>query len=107
MEKVCSQDDLLALSKFCYPWELIGQHLKLTSSQISAIDNNNKTMDQKHVGVLQKWKETSAHKATYRVLVNALLACDKAQHASEVCGMLAGSNSPEDTQDGKFSIISE
>ena len=95
MEMVCSRNDLLALSKFCDPWDLIGHHLELEQSQISAIDDDNKTTDQKRVGVMQTWKEKFAHKATYRVLVNALLDCDKAQHALEVCKILARQSNPE------------
>ena len=68
---------------------VIPEHLKLTRSQISAVDGDNKTTDQKRLGLLQKWKETFAHKATYRVLVAALLACGKAESALEVCKTLA------------------
>ena len=42
MEMVCSRNDLLALLKFCDPWDLIGQHLELEQSQISAIGDDNK-----------------------------------------------------------------
>ena len=89
LDQQCNNDDFLTLYEFCDPWELIGQHLKLTRSQISAVDGDNKTMDQKRLGLLQKWKDTFAHKATYRVLVTALLACGKAEQALEVCKTLA------------------
>ena len=89
LDRECTNVDLLDLHKFFDPWELIGQHLKLTRSQISAVDGDHKTTDQKRLGVLQKWKEIFAHKATYRVLISALLACGKAEQALEVCKMLA------------------
>ena len=89
LDQQCHDDDFLSLYELCDPWELIGQHLKLTRSQISAVDGDNKTTDQKRLGLLQKWKETFAHKATYRVLVAALLACGKAEPALEVCKTLA------------------
>ena len=89
LDQQCHDDDFLSLYELCDPWELIGQHLKLTRPQISAVDADNKTTDQKRLGLLQKWKETFAHKATYRVLVAALLACGKAESALEVCKTLA------------------
>ena len=85
----CSENDLLALSQFCDPWELVGQYLELTRAQISAIDADNRSTDMKRLGVLQKWKETFAFKATYRVFVAALLACGKTQQALDVCKILA------------------
>ena len=89
LDKQCHNDDFLSLYELCDPWELIGQHLKLTQSQISAVDGDNKTTDQKRLGLLQKWKDTFTYKATYRVLVTALLACGKAEQTLEVCKTLA------------------
>lgn len=100
LDQQCHDDDFLSLYEFCDPWELIGQHLKLTRSQISAVDGDNKTTDQKRLGLLQKWKDVFAHKATYRVLASALIACGKAEQALEVCKTLA----QEKIRPGKFFI---
>ena len=89
LDRECTNVDFLDLHTFLDPWELIGQHLKLTQSQINAINEDYKTTDQKRLGLLQKWKEIFAHKATYRVLIAALLACGKAEQALEVCKILA------------------
>ena len=79
-------DDLLELSKICVDWELVGEHLKL---DIRAIDEENKSVEMKRLRVLQKWKESRAFNATYKVLVEVLLACKKVQQAREVCRFLA------------------
>ena len=89
LDRECTNVDFLDLHRFFDPWELIGQHLKLTQSQISAVDGDFKTTEQKRLGLLQKWKEMFAHKATYRALIAALLACGKAEQALEVCKILA------------------
>ena len=89
LDQQCCDDDLLVLSELCDPWKLIGQHLKLTQAQISAIDVDNRTTALKRLGALQRWKETFAFKATHRVLVSALLACGKTQQALDVCKILA------------------
>lgn len=89
LDKVCSHVDFLHVYKFIDPWDIIGHHLKLTQSQISALDSDYKTTDHKRLGTLQKWKETFAHQATYRVLIAALLACGKAEQGLEVCKLLS------------------
>ena len=89
LNQECLSSDLLVLSKVCDPWQLVGEHLQLTPPQISAIDEENRSVDMKRLRVLQKWKERFAYKATYRVLVEALLACEKVQQAREVCKILA------------------
>ena len=85
----CSKDDILSLASYCDPWQLIGQRLGLTPAQISAIDGDNRNTDLKRLGALQKWKEMCVFKATYRVLVEALIDCGKVQQGSEVCQHLA------------------
>ena len=89
LDQECSREDLLELSNFCDPWKLVGKHLQLTTPEINAIDEENKSVDMKRLKVLEKWKESRAFMATYRVLVKALLACKKAQQAEEVCRILA------------------
>lgn len=89
IDKECSDDDILAFAEHCYPWQSVGSHLGLTKSQLSAIDEDNHTASLKRVGVLQKWKETFVFKATYRVLIEALLKCGKANEAFKVCEVLA------------------
>ena len=101
LDRECTNVDFLDLHKFFDPWELTGQHLKLTESQISAVDGDHKTTDQKRLGLLQKWKETFAHKDTYRVLIAALSACGKAEQALEVCKILTqkqGKNSNQNIE---------
>ena len=89
IDRECGNDDILSLASFCDPWQLVGQHLHLSPPQISAIDGDNRGTDLKRLGVLQKWKETFVFKATYRVLVTALIDCGKIQQAFEVCKYLA------------------
>ena len=72
-------DDILSLASFCDPWQLVGQHLRLTPAQISAIDGDNRSTDLKRLGILQKWKEMFMFNVTYRVLVGALIDCGKVQ----------------------------
>jgi hypothetical protein len=85
LDQECSREVLLCLAKHCVEWQLIGLHLKLTDSDISAVDGDNRTVDEKRVGMLRRWKEHFAFKATYLVLVQALLACGRTSDAINVC----------------------
>ena len=89
IDQECTNDDFLALSDLCDPWKLVGSHLRLSQSQLSAISEENKSTALKRLTVLQRWKESFAFKATYRVLVAALLSCGKADQALKVCKVLA------------------
>ena len=85
LDQECSQEILLCLAKHCVEWQLIGLHLKLTDSDIAAVDGDNRTVDEKRVGLLRRWKERLAFKATYLVFVQALLACGKISDAVNAC----------------------
>ena len=77
------------LAEFCDPWENIGYFLKLTKSNISAIkEDHSSSTEKQRIAMLQKWKEKFAHKATYRVLVEALIQSEHAEQALELCQKL-------------------
>ena len=85
LKQECSDEDLLILARYCDSWKLIGHYLKLTKSQLSAIDSDYKTTDKKRVAALQKWKESFAYKATYQVLLESFLSCKMSQQACDIC----------------------
>ena len=89
LDQECSTEMLPNLAKFIIDWKLIGYHLKLTTAEITAIDGDNRTVDEKRVGMLLKWREKLAFKATYRLLVQALLDCERASDAIDVCKMIS------------------
>ena len=85
LEQECSSELLPNLAKFCVHWKLIGYHLKLMEADIAAIDGDNRTVDEKRIGMLVKWREKFAFNATYRVLAQALLDCGRTSDAVDVC----------------------
>lgn len=91
LEQECSAEMLPNLAKYCVDWKLIGFHLKLTTAEIAAIDGDNCTVDEKRVGMLFRWRGKLAFKATYRVLVQALLDCRRASDAYDVCKTISPS----------------
>ena len=89
IDKECSDNDILEFGDFCDPWELVGTYLQLNQAEISAIAEDYRRVSLRRLGVLQKWKSKLAFKATYRVLIDALLKCGKAHQALQVCQILA------------------
>ena len=76
------------LAKFCVKWRLIGKHLGLTEAEISAVDGDNRTVEEKRVGMLEDWRSKFAYKATYRALIEALLAEGRSAEAIEACKVI-------------------
>ena len=79
------KDHAHVLAKFCDPWESIGYHLGLDDAIINGIKEDNSTAEKRRTAMLQLWKEKFAHKATYRVLIQALIESGRAQQALELC----------------------
>ena len=89
LDQECSQKMLLNLAKYCVDWTLIGLYLDLTRADIAAVNGDYQTVDEKRAGMLGRWKEQLAFKATYRVFIEALLASGKTEDAVDACKTIA------------------
>ena len=89
LNQECSPKMLLTLAQHCVDWRLIGLYLDLTKADIAAVDEDNRTADEKRAGILGRWKEQFAFKATYRIFIEALLACRKTEDAVDACKTIA------------------
>ena len=85
LDQECSQEVLLKLAEHCVHWQLIGFHLKLTEAEITAVDGDYRSVEEKRIGMLGRWQGKFAFKATYRVFIEALLSCRKASDAIDAC----------------------
>ena len=89
LKQECSRQHLLSLAKnCCVDWRQIASHLELTDADVAAIDSDNRTTDEKRIGMLVRWKEKFAFKATYKVFVKALLACGRTSDAIMACKII-------------------
>ena len=79
------KDDAHILAEFCDPWENIGYLLNLKGAKINAIKEDNSSAEKRRIATLQAWKEKFACRATYRVLIEALIRFGNAQQALELC----------------------
>ena len=73
LDKMFCEEYTHLLAEFCHPWENISYHLKLTRVEIEDIKNDKENTELRRIGMLQKWSNKNAHRATYRVLIEALI----------------------------------
>ena len=85
LDKIFHEEHAHLLAEFCHPWENISYHLKLTKVDISAIKNDKGTTELRGIAMLETWSEKFAHKATYRVLIEALIQSKCAKQAFNLC----------------------
>ena len=86
---VISDDHILELACFvCDPWKLIAQYIGLKVHEITAIDEDYRTVDERRVAALQKWRERNSLRATYRCLIQTLLRYQRDDTARRVCEYL-------------------
>ena len=88
LDKECTDNEIVGLAKFCDPWRVIAYHLELKQSDVSAINEDNLTTEEKRLAVLHKWRERFSMKATVRRFIDALLKCDQVDKASKVCELM-------------------
>ena len=88
LSKQCSDVVSLNLAKFCVDWKLIGRYIGLTEADLAAVNGDNRTVEEKRVGMLEKWRSKFAYKAIYRTLITALLAERRCGDAIEACKVI-------------------
>ena len=88
LDKAFREEEACLLAEFCDQWELIGYHLRLVKTDITTIKNDNDTTDLRRISMLVRWSEKFAHKATYRVLIEALIRSKHGIKALELCQTL-------------------
>jgi len=87
LDTAVSDEHIRAVSKF-WEWRTVAPHL-LEAREIKEVDVDQKYEQEKRHKSLQKWKSKFAFRATYKKLINAFLESARADHAEEVCKLLA------------------
>ena len=92
LSEYCSWTVLLGLAKYCDRWKLVGRCLGLSEAEISDIDGDNRTVQEKRVGMLMKWKERSLT-TSYHMFIEALLSQGMTQAGVEACKVIGAAAS--------------
>ena len=91
LDTKCSDEHILDVSRFL-DWRGVARHLKLTESEVGAVDSDGRDEQDKQHKTLEKWMSKFAFKATYRNLIQALLDSGRGDHAEKVCELLQKGN---------------
>lgn len=82
-----SHEHLTKISHLIENHEILGPHLKLLPAEMANIKSTS-TMASQKLSMLEMWKEKFSYDATYKVLIEACLECNKAKTATCVCQLL-------------------
>ena len=82
----CFHEISLSLSD----WRLLDL---LTDAEVGAIESSSHTEESKKKAFLNKWKQKLSSKATYRLLVDALLRIERKDDALKLCKLLKSKQS--------------
>ena len=91
LDAKCSDEHILDVSRFL-DWKGVARYLKLTESEVDAVDSDGRDEQDKRRKTLEKWMSKFAFKATYRNLIQALLDSGRGDHAEKVCELLQKGN---------------
>ena len=78
------------ISRHLSQWKQVAPKLKFTDDEVESIDEDNRKAEMKKISFLKAWKQKFAMKATYRALIESLLAIKRVEDARGVCQVLKG-----------------
>ena len=86
----CDDRLFASLANFVHPWRLVFSSL-LSEMDLDDIDeeNQSRSEQEKRVAALRKWKAREGRKATYAVLLGAILDSGKVDQAEMLCEQVA------------------
>ena len=73
---------------YCTKWKSLPAHLEMKEVVVNDIDRITGDEQEKRHAFLKKWKAVKGSEATYKKLINALLAIECRQDAESVCELL-------------------
>ena len=78
------------ISRCLSEWKLAALKLNISQAEVDAIERENGKAELQRVNFLGVWRQKMTFKATYRVLVEALLSIGRAEDARGVCRTVLG-----------------
>ena len=107
LDEKCTDEHLHDIALFLKSWRTLAPHLmrSSSSSEVEAVERNSHGEEEKKQKFLESWKAKFAFKATYRVLVEALLKIGNADQAEQVCHLLVSQQPSKDVSKFKYYCI--
>ena len=94
LDETCTHEHLRGIALFLMSWRTLAPQLEL-SSKVDAIEKDAHSEEERKQKFFEAWKAKFAFKATYRVLVEALLKIGSADQAEQVCRSLVSQQPSE------------
>ena len=88
LSKPCDNNIITSLADCFSQWRVIFGSL-LSELDLDDVDKENTREEEKRIAALRKWKARNGSKATYKVLVDALLNRGEQNQAENLCKILA------------------
>ena len=66
LDSPCNDDDLMELALGLSDWRVVALYLKLDDSEMADIEERAKSVLEKSVMMLRRWRQMFGEKATYR-----------------------------------------
>ena len=88
LDKPCTREHLRDIALFLESWRTVAPHLGLLKAQVEEVERDGTEEKERKWKILEVWKARFAFKATYKVLIEALLEIGSADQAQEVCHLL-------------------
>ena len=85
-----SDDRLRDVALFLTSWRTVAQYIGLSDIDMSDVEREGGSEQERRLKALQKWKGKFGFEATYRKLVEVLLSLTMADVAEKVCKLLTG-----------------
>ena len=90
LDKEVTSAEYREISRYLSQWKLVAPKLNITEEEVEAIENDEKKAEMQRIGFLRTWKQKFSMRATYRILIKALLNIQRAEDARGVCQLLKG-----------------
>ena len=105
LNEKCTNEHLHDIALFLKSWRTLAPQLRLSDSEVEAVERNSHGEEEKRQKFLESWKAKFAFKAKYRVLVQALLRIGSADQAEEVCRLLVSQQPSKSVSKSKYSLL--
>ena len=78
------REEHLPLISLKFRWRTVGAFLKLSEQQLHDIEADNRSEQERRLATLRSWLRTFGDRATYGVLMRAMIRCQDVDHARNV-----------------------
>lgn len=91
LKRCCRPEHAVEIAKNFSEWRLAISHLKVTSDEVSVIERNDKNDEAvQRRKFLEKWMKNNGDDATYLMLLEALLFCERMDLVESLLKLIKG-----------------